>query len=78
MSEFSSIVGGMLDEVGKIILGLFIAVIVCSVVFGGCGYYFGNKHGKSVGYEKGAKDALAGKISWQQTIHKDSVLILKK
>ena len=72
------IVGGIFDEFGKIINGLIIAVILFSITFGGAGYYFGNKHGKSVGYEQGAKDALAGKISWQQTIQRDSVLILKK
>ena len=71
-------VGGLFDEFGKIINGLIIAVVVCSVTFSGAGYYFGYKHGNHVGYEQGAKDALAGKISWQQTIQRDSVLILKK
>lgn len=78
MSNWGNAAGGVVDEIAKLIGGLLIAIVVFSVVFGGAGYYFGNHHGKSVGYEQGAKDALAGKISWQQTVRKDSVLILKK
>lgn len=77
-SGFGNAVGGFMEGLGKLIVGLVIAVIVCSIVFGGAGFYFGNNHGKNVGYEQGAKDALAGKITWQQTVKKDSVLIIKK
>ena len=77
MSDFGNAAGGAVDGILKLITGLLIAVVVGCVVFGGGGYLIGNKHGKSVGYEQGAKDALAGKISWQQTVKKDSVLILK-
>lgn len=78
MSFASEAVGSFFDGIGKLIAGLMIAVIVGCIVFGSVGYLVGNHHGKSVGYEQGAKDALAGKISWQQTIKKDSVLIIKK
>jgi len=74
MSFASEAVGSFFDGIATLIASLMIAVIV----FSGVGYLVGNHHGKSIGYEQGAKDALAGKISWQQTIKKDSVLIIKK
>ena len=77
-SGFGNAVGGFMDGMAQLIGGLMIAVVVGCVVFGGAGYLIGNSHGKSIGYEQGAKDALAGKVSWQQTIKQDSVLILKK
>ena len=78
MSDYGEMVGNMVGGITSLISGLFIAVIFCSATFGFGGYLIGNNHGKKVGYEQGAKDALAGKISWQQTIKQDSVLIIKK
>ena len=72
------IFSGLIEEMSKLIGGLLITIVVCSFLFGGAGYYFGNRNGRLNGYEQGAKDALSGKISWQQTIKKDSVLIIKK
>ena len=68
---------GAFEGLANFILGLIIAIFVCSLTFGLGGYLIGNSHGKTIGYEKGAKDALSGKIEWKQTIKKDSVLIIK-
>ena len=68
---------GAFDGIANLIFGLMIAVVVCSCTFGLGGYLIGNSHGKTIGYKKGAKDALSGKVRWQQTIVTDSILIIK-
>lgn len=66
---------GIMESIGNTILKIVLPFVIFAVVGSSFAGYYGYKMGKKTGYENGAKDALAGKVKWQQTVSLDSVLI---